>query len=296
MSGTGVAPPLVTVAMPVYNAGNHLRLAIASIVQQTFTDWELLVMDDGSSDGALNLLAQELDDPRIKVLQDGLNLGIAIRLNQAIDQARGRYFARMDADDISFPERFATQVAALQKDTALSLVATRAITVDEFNRVSGSFPYAISHANICARPWLGFHFPHPTWMGKTEWFRAHRYAVPAPYLCEDQELLLRSYRNSRFATVDEVLFAYRVKSSTDWRRFPEIRRAMADYQLRYFIRSGRWHFAAMALLAFLGKRGVDKWRQWTHAPHLSKTQGISAEMERQWCSVLLRVAGESRMP
>ena len=296
MSGTGVAPPLVTVAMPVYNAGNHLRLAIASIVQQTFTDWELLVMDDGSSDGALNLLAQELDDPRIKVLQDGLNLGIAIRLNQAIDQARGRYFARMDADDISFPERFAKQVAALQKDTALSLVATRTITVDEFNRVSGSFPYAISHADICARPWLGFHFPHPTWMGKTEWFRTHRYTVPAPYLCEDQELLLRSHRNSRFATVDEVLFAYRVKSSTNWRRFPRIRRAMARYQLQYFIRSGQWHFAFMALVAFLVKRSLDQWRQWTNAPHLSKTHGISAEMERQWDGVLLRVAGDSRMP
>lgn len=296
MSGTGVAPPVVTVAMPVYNAGNHLRLAIASIVQQTFTDWELLVMDDGSSDGALNLLAQELDDPRIKVLQDGLNLGIAIRLNQAIDQARGRYFARMDADDISFPERFAKQVSALQKDTALSLVATRAITVDEFNRVSGSFPYAISHADICARPWLGFHFPHPTWMGKTEWFRTHRYTVPAPYLCEDQELLLRSHRNSRFATVDEVLFAYRVKSSTNWRRFSKIRRAMACYQLQYFIRSGRWHSAVMALLAFLVKRSLDQWRQWTNAPHLAKTHGISVEMKRQWDGVLLRVAGNSRMP
>lgn len=295
MSSTGGAPPLVTVAMPVYNAGNHLRLALASIVNQTFTDWELLVMDDGSSDGALAHLAEELADPRIKVLRDGRNTGIAVRLNQAVDLARGRYFARMDADDISFPERFAKQVAALQGDGAPDLVATRAITVDEFNHVSGSFPYALSHAAICTRPWLGFHFPHPTWMGKTEWFRTHRYTVPAPYLCEDQELLLRSHRSSRFATVDEVLFAYRVKNSTDWRRFPKIRRTMAKYQLQYFLRSGQWHFAVMALLVLLAKVSLDQWRQWTHAPHLSKGHGISTEMEHQWCGVLQRVAGNSRM-
>jgi glycosyltransferase involved in cell wall biosynthesis len=282
--------------MPVYNAGIHLRLAVASIVQQTFTDWELLVMDDGSSDGALDYLAEALDDPRIKILRDGCNTGIAVRLNQAVDLARGRYFARMDADDISFPDRFARQVAALQRDAALDLVATRAITVDEFNHVSGNFPYGLSHAAICAHPWLGFHLPHPTWMGKTEWFRTHRYTVPAPYLCEDQELLLRSYRNSRFATVDEVLFAYRVNSVTNWHRFPKIRRTMAKYQLRYFTRSKQWHFAAMALLALLAKLGLDQWKQWTRGLHPIKAHGISTEMERHWCGVLQRVAGNSQMP
>ncbi|WP_367849021.1 glycosyltransferase family 2 protein [Rhodoferax sp. WC2427] len=294
MSNAGGLPPLVTVALPVYNAGRHLRLAIASIVRQTFTDWELLVLDDGSSDGALDHLTQELGDSRIKVLRDGCNMGIAVRLNQAVDLARGQYFARMDADDISFPERFARQVAALQADGTLDLVATRAITVDEFNHVSGSFPYALSHADICARPWLGFHLPHPTWMGKTEWFRSHRYTVPAPYLCEDQELLLRTYRSSRFTTIDEVLFAYRVNTSIDWHRFPKIRRAMAKYQLRYFVRSGQWHFAVMALLALPVKRCLDQWRQWTCDPHLPKTHGISTEMEHHWRGVLQRVADDPR--
>jgi glycosyltransferase involved in cell wall biosynthesis len=296
MSGTTVAPPLVTVAMPVYNAGSHLRLAVASIVQQTFTNWELLVMDDGSSDGALEQMAKQLADPRIKILRDGRNTGIAVRLNQAIDLARGQYFARMDADDISFPDRFARQVAALQSDDTLNLVATRAITVDECNRVSGSFPYALAHAAICARPWLGFHFPHPTWMGTTEWFRTHRYTVPAPYLCEDQELLLRSHRSSRFSTIDEVLFAYRIKNSTDWHRFPKIRRATAQFQWRYFMQTGQWHYACMALLASLAKSGWDNWRQWTHATHRPKTPGISTEMENYWHSVIGHVADNAQMP
>ena len=296
MNSTRGAPPMLTVAMPVYNAGIHLRLAVASIRKQTFTDWELLVMDDGSTDGALDQLTEELNDPRIRVLRDGRNAGIAVRLNQAVDLAQGRYLARMDADDISFPERFARQITALQGDNGLDLVATRAITVDEFNQVSGSFPYAGSHAAICARPWLGFHFPHPTWMGKTEWFRTHRYAVPAPYLCEDQELLLRSYRSSRFATIDEVLFAYRVKNIPDWHRFPKIRRTMAKYQLKYFMHSGQWYFALMALLMLLAKVGLDQWRQWKRAPHLPQAHGITTEMAHHWGGVLRYVAGNTRMP
>ena len=163
MNNETPAPPLVTVAMPVYNAGNYLRLAVASIVKQTFTDWELLVMDDASNDGALDYVAK-LGDPRIRVLRDGHRTGIAVRLNQAVGLARGQYFARMDADDVSFPDRFARQVAALEGDGELDLVATRAITIDESNHVRGNFPYALSHTRICARPWLGFHFPHPTWM------------------------------------------------------------------------------------------------------------------------------------
>lgn len=295
MSDLAPAPPLVTVALPVYNAGDHFRLAVLSIVRQTFTDWEVLVLDDGSSDSALDFL-EELHDPRIKVWRDGRNMGIAVRLNQAIDLAQGRYFARMDADDVSFPERFSKQVAALQADHKLDLVATRAITINEFNDVSGSFPYALAHAEICARPWLGFRFPHPTWMGKTEWFRSHRYRAPAPYLCEDQELLLRSYRTSRFATIDEVLFAYRVRDATDWTKFPAMRRATAIFQLRHFLRAGQWHFAAMALLMLQVKAGRDQWRKLSRSSHLLQTAGASPEMKDHWRDVLQRVAGNRGFP
>lgn len=126
----GGEPPLVTVAMPVYNAGKYLRLAVLSIVRQTFTNWELLVIDDGSTDNALQDIA-DIDDARIRIFRDGGNRGLAARLNEAADMARGRYLARMDQDDVSYPERFARQLAALQNDPELDLVATRAITIDE---------------------------------------------------------------------------------------------------------------------------------------------------------------------
>ena len=87
--------PLVTVAMPIFNAGSYLRLAVLSIVRQTFADWELLIIDDGSTDNALQDIA-DIRDHRIRILRDGENKGLAARLNEAIDLACGSYFACMD--------------------------------------------------------------------------------------------------------------------------------------------------------------------------------------------------------
>lgn len=234
--------PLITVAMPIYNAGKYLRFAVLSIVNQTFTNWELLIIDDGSTDNALQDIA-DIKDVRIKIFRDGMNRGLAARLNESADMARGQYFARMDGDDISYPERFARQITTLQNDPELDLVATRALTIDESNKATGLFPFAISHNEICARPWRGFHFPHPTWMGKTKWFRNYRYTVPSPFCCEDQELLLRSYHDSRLVTLDEILFAYRIRSKTDWKKIGENPEHCFYYPVTTF-----FQIAPMALL------------------------------------------------
>ena len=252
--------PLITVAMPIYNAGKYLRFAVLSIVNQTFTNWELLIIDDGSTDNALKNIA-DIKDKRIRILRDGINRGLAARLNEAIDLARGQYFARMDGDDVSYPERFERQLSVLKNKPELDLVATRAITIDESNKTIGLFPYTISHKEICAKPWRGFYFPHPTWMGKIEWFRRYRYSVPSPYCCEDQELILRSYNKSQFATLDEILFAYRLRDITDWQKLARTRRAVFMVQLRHFTSSSLLHFLLLATLAFVGKIGADYMRK-----------------------------------
>ena len=248
--------PLVTVAMPIYNAGKYLRFAVLSIVNQTFTNWELLIIDDGSTDNALQDIA-DIKDERIRIFRDGINRGLAARLNEAIDLAKGQYFARMDGDDVSYPDRFARQLSELQNEPELDLVATRAITIDESNQAIGLFPYASSHKEICAKPWRGFYFPHPTWMGKIEWFRKYRYSVPSPYCCEDQELLLRSFNKSRFATLDEILFAYRLRDITDWQKLARTRRAVLMVEFRHFTSFSLLHFLLLATLAFIGKTSVD---------------------------------------
>ena len=244
--------PLITVAMPVYNAGKYLRLAVLSIVNQSYSNWELLIIDDGSSDDSFLSIA-DINDSRMTIYRDGVNRGLAARLNEAIDLAKGDYFARMDGDDISYPDRFLKQVTELQKNLNLDLVATRAITINENNLATGLFPYAISHSEICARPWNGFYFPHPTWMGKIAWFRKYRYSVPAPYCCEDQELILRSYRDSHLETLNEILFAYRIRSKVDSQKLAKTRRAVFKAQLRHFSNCNSWFFLLLAAGSFIIK-------------------------------------------
>lgn len=287
--------PLVTVAMPVYNAGKHLRLAVLSIVKQTFTDWELLIIDDGSTDNAFQSIA-DINDARIKILRDGKNKGLAARLNECIDLAHGKYFARMDQDDVSYPERFSRQIEALQKDSMLDLVATRSIMIDENNAMTGLFPYSLSHDEICAQPWKGFHLPHPTWLGTIEWFRKHRYRVPGPYFCEDQELLLRSYHESRFATIEEVLFGYRTRRKINWEKLIKTRLTVLNVQLRYFSSSNQWYFALLAIAAFVAKITSDLVKLVCHGFCHNQNFREDDVVVLQWNRVIFGLEMESKEP
>ena len=286
--------PLVTVAMPVYNAGKHLRLAVLSIVDQTFTDWELLIIDDGSTDNAL-LEVADISDSRVRILLDGINKGLAARLNECIDLARGKYFARMDQDDVSYPSRLMRQVEFFNNNPDLDLLAVKAITIDDTNLVTGLFPSALTHDEICAKPWRGFYFPHPTWMGEIEWFRQHRYSVPGPYFCEDQELLLRSYRNSKFVTIDETLFAYRIRQDVNQEKLAKIRRTVLNIQLKYFLSLGLWHFALLAIATFVLKKSRDLLNRTAKSTHQSECNMIDGTILFKWNRILNDLLTDSKV-
>lgn len=289
------AAPLLTVAMPIYNAGIYLRLAVLSIVRQTFTNWELIIIDDGSTDNALQSI-EGISDSRIRILCDGQNKGLAARLNECIDLARGKYFARMDQDDVSYPERLLRQLTKFDENPALDLVAVRAITIDEHNKATGLFPSALTHDDICAKPWMGFYFPHPTWMGKIEWFRKHRYATPGPYLCEDQELLLRSYLGSRFGTIDEILFAYRIRNNVNQKKLAKTRWSVLNIQLRHFIGSNSWHFVLLASAAFLGKMSSDFVRKIPGADVQNRRNILDDGKIVAWNNILSGLSSEIKVP
>lgn len=251
--------PLITVAMPIYNAGAFLDAAVSSIIKQTYTNWELLLIDDGSTDNAIDAI-KLIKDARIKILNDGLNKGLAARLNQVIDLAKGQYFARMDQDDISCPERFERQLEVLQNDEALDLVASRAFTISSKNQIIGELLFSLTHQQICAKPWRGFYMPHPTWMGKTEWFKKHRYASPAPYFCEDQELLLRTYKLSKFKCLESVLLHYRVRDKINLARSIKTRWAVLKCQLRTF-KLNELVFISLAMVVFVLRALKDIFRK-----------------------------------
>jgi glycosyltransferase involved in cell wall biosynthesis len=199
--------PLVSIALPVYNGAETLAAAINSILMQTFEDWELIIVDDGSLDNSVEV-AKGFTDQRIRIVYHETNCNLPTSLNEAVGLARGRYLARMDQDDIAFPERLAVQVAYLAERPDIDLVASEVVVFRNDGACRGRFPSFEEHSEICRMPWNGFYLPHPTWVGKIEWFRSNPYNPNAAW-AEDQDLLLRSYPVSRFACLPVVLLGYR---------------------------------------------------------------------------------------
>lgn len=114
------AKPRVTVLMPAYNCRKYVNHAVASILSQTFRDFEFLIIDDGSNDGTPKRL-RSIKDHRIRIVENGKNLGVAATLNRGIDMAQGEYIARMDTDDISLPDRLARQIQFMDANPQIGI-------------------------------------------------------------------------------------------------------------------------------------------------------------------------------
>jgi len=239
--------PKVSVLLPVRDGARTLPLAMLSVLGQSFGDFELLVLDDGSTDASPDI-ARGFNDPRVRVLCDGAKRGLANRLNQGLDAAAGRYIARMDADDVCFPERFARQVARLDTEPSLDLLGCRALTFDDSETATGLLPYHAKHEALCARPWNGFYLVHPSWIGRSDWFRRYRYRTPELERAQDQELLLRAYTHSRFAVLDEILLGYRT-GPTKLQQTLTARGCLLAAQLRCFGQRREWRNLLLSLLA-----------------------------------------------
>ena len=197
----------ITVILPVYNGGERLLISVASIINQDFEDWRLLILDDGSTDGAVSKI-EKLKDSRVEIFNGRENLGLTLRLNQGIDAATSKYIARMDADDMSFKYRFKEQIEFLEQNPTVHLVGCKAVTFNDQYELGRLLSQECCHDEIVSMPWRGIQIAHPTWMGKTAWFKKYRYGLPEFRRAEDQELLLRSYKESHFANLKTVHFAY----------------------------------------------------------------------------------------
>lgn len=278
--------PEVSVLLPVRDGARTLALAMASVLEQSFGDFELLLLDDGSADASPDI-ALGFGDPRVRLLRDGLKRGLAARLNQGIAAAAGRYIARMDADDVCFPERFARQVARLNAERTLDLLACRALVFDDSGAATGLAPHRLTHEALCARPWNGFYLVHPSWMGRTGWFRRHRYQIPELARAQDQELLLRAYPDSRFAVLDEILLGYRM-GPIAFGKTLLARRCLLGAQIARFAQRRQWRYLLLATLAATLKLPRDLLFA-TAAGHSWRDRrggDVSPEIEQAWNALL----------
>jgi glycosyltransferase involved in cell wall biosynthesis len=204
---TAIQPPLVSVIMSVRNGASTIGAAVQSVLQQALAELELIVIDNGSSDQSAAIV-EGFHDDRVRLVRASQTATLAARLNQAIALARGEFIARMDADDICFPERLARQIALLHEDPRLDLIGCGAVVFTSRGDLIGEMPVGSDHQSITARPFVGFPLPHPSWCGRAGWFRNNPYDSRLRY-AEDQDLLLRSFRHSRFGALDKVLLGYR---------------------------------------------------------------------------------------
>jgi glycosyltransferase involved in cell wall biosynthesis len=199
----------VVIAMGMVNSEATVGLAVASIRAQTFGDWELVIVDDGSRDRSVAVAEEAAGgDPRIRVVRRDRTQGLAIRMNEIVEHAGAPLIARMDADDVAYPRRLERQVAFLDSNPDVDLVGTSLLVFGADGRAIGKRAAPPSHAEICRRPAGGFKLFHPTWAGRAAWFRDHPYD-PRDLRAEDQALLYRVYRESVYANLPEPLMGYR---------------------------------------------------------------------------------------
>lgn len=199
----------VSVAIPIYNAEKFLTDAIQSVINQSFKEWELILVDDGSTDRSLEIAKEfERKDSRIKVISDGFNLKLPSRLNQIISLSKYDYIARMDADDIMHPDRLKIQYDFL-KNNDYDLVSSSIYSIDINNNIIGK---RIIESSVTIQSLLSGNnqIVHPTILARKSWYLRNRYDQKSER-AEDYELWLRSIlnRDLKIKVLPEPLLYYR---------------------------------------------------------------------------------------
>ena len=200
--------PSVSVVLPVRDGEAYLREAVESIAAQTFADFELIVVDDGSTDDTRRLL-NELVDDRLLILRRPRE-GIVAALRAGVTQARAPYIARMDADDVSEPERLGRQIALLEQRPRVGMAATWTTVIDEEGRELRREVLPSAHADLSRRLLLRNPFQHGSVLLRREALDDAGGYRPDYGANEDYDLWRRLARSWELACVPEALYRYRV--------------------------------------------------------------------------------------
>jgi glycosyltransferase involved in cell wall biosynthesis len=211
-----MSTPMVTVLMPVYNSERFLKQAVQSVLSQTFTDFELLIINDGSTDASVSII-QSFDDPRIRLIHNERNIGVIGTLNKGVALANGKYIARMDADDYSLPIRLEKQVRYLERNPEVAVVATHIIQINAGDEELGHWDDDIQNT----KPYQIFKtlaktncIAHPTVMMRTDILRSYGYHEQQKG-SEDWDLWMRLVSDGhRIDKLTEFLLRYRLHTAS----------------------------------------------------------------------------------
>ena len=238
----------VSVGLPFFNNRRTLADAIRSVFAQSFEDWELILVDDGSTDGSLEI-ARSVRDPRVRVVSDGSNRGLAARLNQIAGLARAPLLARLDGDDMLHPQRLQRQVEVFDCIPGIDLVGTAMYSLDRADHprgIQGLTQPDRRAAAVLQRALL----LHATITGRTAWFRDNPYDEQWRR-AEDRELMVRTFGRMNFVHLTEALYFCREEFSIRLDKYlasgRESRRIMRQYGPKLL---GRAHTTALRLASW----------------------------------------------
>jgi glycosyltransferase involved in cell wall biosynthesis len=202
--------PIVTVLLPVYNASKFLIEAINSILNQTFVEFEFLIIDDGSSDDSISIINRfAKTDRRIRVISRQ-NRGLVYTLNEGIESARGTYIARMDADDVSDPRRIESQVNLMEREN-LDICGCHYEIINENGKFIDAVYCPLTDDSLLLFLCEGVPFAHGSVTIRKSFLDTHNIEYGGEFkFAEDKALWIELFREgARFGNVDKLLFTYR---------------------------------------------------------------------------------------
>ncbi len=201
--------PLVTVLMPVYNTELYVKQAIESILNQTYTHFELLIINDGSTDASVEMI-KSFTDERIHLVENEGNLGLIATLNKGFTLAKGAYIARMDADDVALKDRLKEQVKYLEAHPEVGVLgcAYAELKHDEIGKAT---VFLSDHDALKSVLFFNSCMAHPTVMLRTEFIRKNELSYNPEFKhAEDYEFWVRTIEQTRFSNLPKVLLYYRI--------------------------------------------------------------------------------------
>ena len=247
----GQVAPKISIVMAAYNEEHYIARALDSIVAQTFVDWELIVIDDGSTDATADVVQRYADnDSRITLVSNESNLQLSASLNKGIALARADLIARADADDVNLPERLSTQYEYMQEHGEIDVLGTGAWLLDATGARVTTFCHPLTHAELKALPFLKIQFFHPSVMMRREFFdRAGLYDSRYPN-AEDKEMWLRGLNaDCCYANLPEPLIEYSTNGFVkSWRSI--LRHGFSLFRIARDQRIQRGYVQALILLAY----------------------------------------------
>jgi glycosyltransferase involved in cell wall biosynthesis len=198
--------PRVSVIMPAYNAGKYISEAIQSVLDQSFSDFEFLILDDGSTDNTVSEI-EKFSDPRIKLIRNEKNLRLVATLNKGLSLAKGEYIMRMDADDISLPDRFIEQIEYMDNNLDVGVCGT-------LMKTFGAEDEIVYHpeSDLMIKPLILYRslVAHPTVCFRASVIKQHQFKYSEDFIhIEDIDLWSKMMFYTKFHNIQKVLFLYR---------------------------------------------------------------------------------------